>query len=109
MKLVPMKNPPAAKPQTAEVAADYRDPDYPYGLRISLDEEQLAALGLASLPAVGGPVGLEAAALVISASEQQVDGQPRRSLELQITDLALAAAGTGKFSRMYAADPSMKD
>lgn len=83
-------------------------PDYPWGLRITLDEAQLTALGVEALPAVGGPVGLEAAALVMSASEEQVDGETRRTLQLQITDLAVASAGTSKFARMYAGDESMK-
>lgn len=83
-------------------------PDYPWGLRITLDEAQLAALGMEALPAVGGPIGLEAAAVVMSASEEQVDGKTRRTLQLQITDLAVAAAGTSKLARMYEGDPTMK-
>lgn len=85
------------------------EPDYPWGLRINLDENQIEALGLKALPAVGGPVGVEAVAMVISVSEEQRDGKAIRRMELQITDLAIAAAGTSKFSKMYSDDPSMKD
>ena len=84
-------------------------PDYPYGLRIHLSEEQIAALGIQSLPAVGGPVGIEATGSVISTAEETDNGQPRRRIEIQITDLALAAAGTNKYAAMYADDPAMKD
>lgn len=85
------------------------EPDYPWGLRLNLDEDQLTALGIASLPSVGAQVGLEAAGKVISASEEEVDGKVRRHLEVQITDLALAAAGTSKLAKVYADDPTMKD
>ncbi|BAM66435.1 hypothetical protein [Xanthomonas citri phage CP2] len=85
------------------------EPDYPWGTRISLEEDQIAALGLKSMPAVGAPVGVEAVAMVIGVNEEQRDGKTFRRLELQITDLALAAAGTNKYARMYADDPSMKD
>lgn len=83
-------------------------PDYPWGTQITLEEKQLAALGTVSMPAVGAPVGLEGAGVVISASEEQVDGATRRTLRVQITDLAVASAGTSKFARMYAGDESMK-
>lgn len=84
-------------------------PDYPWGLRIHLEETQLAALGIQSLPASGAPVALEAVAMVVGMGEEMVDGKPRRRLELQITDLGLAAAGTSKYARMYADDESMRE
>lgn len=85
------------------------EPDYPWGTRINLDEDQIAALGMKALPAVGAPVGVEAVATVISVSEEQRDGKTFRRLELQITDLAIAAAGTNKYAKMYGDDPTMKD
>lgn len=84
------------------------EPDYPWGTRINLEEDQIAALDLKAMPAVGAPVGVEAVAMVIGVNEEQRDGQTFRRLELQITDLAIAAAGTNKFARMYADDDSMK-
>lgn len=68
------------------------EPDYPWGLRLNLDEDQIAALGIKQLPASGAPVGIEATALVVSLGEESRDGKVHRRLELQITDLALAAA-----------------
>lgn len=82
------------------------EPDYPWGTRLNLDEEQIAALGLKAMPAVGAPVGVEAVATVISVSEEQRDGKTFRRLELQITDMAIAAAGTDKYAALY---PKMKD
>jgi hypothetical protein len=85
------------------------EPDYPWGTRITLEEDQLAALGLKAMPAVGAPVGVEAVATVIGVNEEQRDGKTVRRLELQLTDLGLAAAGTGKYAAMYADDDSMKN
>ena len=84
------------------------EPDYPWGLRLHLEEDQLAVLGIKSLPASGAPVGIEGTALVVGMGEETVDGKVRRRLELQITDLALAAAGTNRYAAMYDADPTMK-
>lgn len=84
-------------------------PDYPWGLRITLNDEQIEVLGIKSLPAVGAPVAIEAIGTVQSVSDEAVDnGKSNRRIELQITDLALAAPGTDKFARMYEGDPSMK-
>jgi len=85
------------------------EPDYPWGTRLNLDEEQIAALDIKTLPAVGSSVRVEGVAKVISVSEEQRDGKTFRRMELQITDLAIAAAGTNKYARMYADDDSMKD
>ena len=88
--------------------AQCSEPDYPWGLRINLDEDALGRLGIKSLPAVGAPVGIEATGVAISVREETEGGKVRRYLELQITDLALAAAGTSKYGAMYEGDPSMK-
>lgn len=85
------------------------EPDYPWSLRITLDHEQLEALGLKSLPSVGKPVTIEAVAMVIGVNAEQRDGETCNRVELQITDLAMSATGTNKFARMYADDDSMKD
>ncbi len=76
--------------------------DYPWGLRITLDDEQLKSLGMSALPAVGMPVGIEAIGLIVSASENSVDdGKSERRVEIQITDLAIAASGPALQDRMY--------
>lgn len=68
------------------------EPDYPWGLRINLDEDQIAAQGIKQLPASGAQVAIEAIATVVSLGEETRDGKVHRRLELQITDMGLAAA-----------------
>lgn len=111
MKLVSMKRKPEEKTKDSECCApmDGEHPDYPWGLRIEIGDEQLAALGIKSLPAAGANVALEGVALVYGIAEEQVDGgETKRRLELQITDLALAAPGTNKYAAIYADDPEMR-
>lgn len=83
-------------------------PDYSWGLQITLQEEEIEKLGLKALPAAGALVALEAVAKVTSVGETEEDGKPRRRLELTITDLGFAAAGTNKYAKMYAGDESME-
>lgn len=89
MKLVSMKSTDEEekKDDAAECCGDFKEPDYPWGLRIRLEDEQLEALGIASMPPVGAPMEVQALAKVISVSEEQVEGKPKHCLELQITDL----------------------
>jgi hypothetical protein len=65
-------------------------PDYPYGLRISLEDQGLTALGVNDLPKIGADFMITARVKVCGASENpsEAAGQGRR-LELQITDLEL--------------------
>lgn len=80
------------------------EPDYPWGTRISLEEEQIAALGLKAMPAVGAPMSVQGVAMAVSVSEEQRDGNTFRRLELQITDLALSAPKARLSNRMYPED-----
>lgn len=66
-------------------------PMYPYGLCICLDEDSLKKLGLDESPAEAGDgVQLIAMAKVTSSrSTEGADGKPHRSIELQITHMAL--------------------
>ncbi|HBV7426222.1 capsid staple protein [Citrobacter sp. Cb028] len=63
--------------------------DYPWGLCISLDNETLSKLGVAT-PTVGGVVMIMAKAIVKSTSERQDDDGTYRRAELQITDMGIA-------------------
>ena len=61
---------------------------YPYGLRIRLENEQLDKLGFDELPKVGEYITLEAECCVISTSQNDRNGgEPRKTLELQIEKL----------------------
>lgn len=73
-------------------AANSDGPRYPWGLRLTLDDVALEKLGLAGLPAVGTALMVHARASVTETAERDTEGGGKeRRLELQITDIALAA------------------
>ena len=66
--------------------------DYPYGLRIDLNEEAMDKLGI-DLPKVGSSVTITATAKIESAEERQSSsdgGKKRRSCCLQITKMKVS-------------------
>lgn len=103
MKLTSLKRTPAEKDDDAKdcAAPCGEQPDYPWGTRLHLEEDQLEALGLSQLPNAGAPVGGEFAGTVIGMREEQRDGKTVRSLEIQITDLGFAVAAPSVADRMY--------
>lgn len=64
-------------------------PDYPYGLRIRLSQDDLAKLDLEGDCQAGDMIDLRAFAKVINVTDDDVDGKTRRSIELQIQQLAV--------------------
>lgn len=78
-------------------------PEYPYGLRINLDGDSLKKLGMTDMPAVGTEFNLVAVVCVVGASQHEsAKGDPYRSMELQIEQMALAPAADGDpADRMY--------
>lgn len=106
MKLVSMKTTPAeAKKEAAESTgmADTQ-PEYPYGLTISLDDAMLKKLGIEGMPAIGAEMMLSARVEVCSASQYATVGrETEQHLSLQITDMALDAGTTDakRASRLY--------
>ena len=69
---------------------DEGKPRYPWGLQISLEKEQLDALGIKEMRMTGTVVTLQATAKVTRCSEEEREGaEPMRSISLQITDLSL--------------------
>ena len=64
-------------------------PKYPWGLCLNLDEQQLEQLGIKDLPKVDSTVTLTAKATITSVSENQTQEGTRRSVSIQITDLAI--------------------
>ena len=91
--LVSMKRTKAeVKEMSAPTAMD--DEQYPYGLRISLQNDELEKLGIDKLPGVGDTFELEAIVVVKSVSAGQSEGgEKRRSIELQITEMCLETEG----------------
>lgn len=79
-------------------APEYAVPQYPWGVRLCLTNDELEKLGiptLADAPAVGASVRLDAVGTVVYVSEdgEVPEGQPpRRRVEIQITELGLGAA-----------------
>ena len=95
MKMTSMKRSQGEKKEAnAAMAPSATTENYPYGLCIRLGNEELEKLGVATLPAVGESYMIMAMATVksVSSSEYQ-EGDKRRELELQITELALGQHG----------------
>lgn len=71
---------------------------YPYGLRVRLGHEEMAKLGMESMPKVGDKVHLESHAHVVSASENHHEGdeEPNRSVELELRHMAVGNAKEGE-------------
>ena len=74
------------------VAAE--SPEYPYGLRINLDNDTLAKLGIGELPAIDAEFKVVALACVVSVSQNDSQGseEPYRSVELQIEMMEIKPA-----------------
>ena len=82
-KLVSMKSSKGSTISTGEM----KEPDYPWGLRITLDKEQLKALGWDKMPEIGKEKMIYAKAKVISAHMSEGEEGRHKSVELQITDM----------------------
>ena len=69
--------------------------EYPYGLRVTLNEPQLEALGFKGLPEAGTQLHLEAIAVVTRASTEDPDADGDVDfvcVELQLTQLGIEEA-----------------
>ncbi len=64
-------------------------PTFPFGLSVHLDEDSLEKLNVKELPEVGTEFEMVATVKVTSVSENETDEGTRRSVALQITDMAL--------------------
>lgn len=66
--------------------------DYPWGLRISLNSEQLKKMS-AGVPSVGSMLQLGGMVKVLSVSTREDEGEEAKSfVELQITDLGMQSS-----------------
>lgn len=76
-----------------EVSEDSK-PEYPYGLRINLDNGTLEKLGMSTLPEIDAEFKVTALACVVSVSQNESQGSdaPYRSVELQIEMMEIKAA-----------------
>lgn len=81
----------AATPST--VIGPAEEPEYPYGLALTLDDDSLKKLGLSvDGLKVGQAMELHARAEVKSLSKSESEGEQHQSVGLQITDLGMGPA-----------------
>lgn len=93
MKLVSMKLSKEEREKNSmptEVSADA--PEYPYGMCLELDDEQLKKLGMSSLPEVDSEMMIEARVIVRRKSETSDKEGTDKCISLQITELGLGQA-----------------
>lgn len=95
MELKSMKR--AASEEREELVGQTEAPSYPYGLELHLENDAIDTLELAALPSVGQTMFLQARVSVTSVSEHESEHSEgkRRSIGLQITDMALGPDGEG--------------
>ena len=97
-KLVSMKRTKEDKrgDQLETAPAEAMVPDFPWGLCIHLDKDELEKLGIKEPPKVGTVLMLAAKVQVTRVSQSASTdrgGEEQRSVDLQITDLGLGAGG----------------
>lgn len=90
-KLVDMKYTKAeAKAEAQEYSNPSTGPEYPWGLQIRLEDEELSKLGIKALPEIGAEFHFTVVATVQSASQTQMaSGKTDRCVSLQITMLGV--------------------
>ncbi len=79
-------------------------PQYPWGLEIRLEKDELAKLGIneANLPGVGGLMTMAAYARVVSVRVEKMRGGDNEvCVSLQIEQMELGAEGASIAERMY--------
>lgn len=105
MNLINMACTPKEEASERETLLGIEEPDepkYPYGLRLSLDEESMQKLGLEGLLQVGSVVTIMAKAKVVGASENEILDETERRIDIQITDMAPPAQpGATMADRLY--------
>jgi hypothetical protein len=75
---------------SATTSSKYKGPSYPYGLRLTLNRDQLRKMKINPRDmTIGDKVEIEAMAKVVSISESSGQDYEDKSIELQITKLAV--------------------
>jgi hypothetical protein len=89
---VNLKLDPASK-RTLMEPAQPEPPQYPWGTRLTLDDEVLKKLGLDKLPEVGAELVVYGMAKAVAVRSDATEHGGSRSVELQITDLSVKPKG----------------
>lgn len=76
--------------------------EYPFGLRICLNEDSLSLLGVKDLPNVGEKMKLMAMVEVCSVSQFKTDDGAKRNVDLQIVEMDLSGKSKVDPDKMYA-------
>lgn len=92
MQLIDMKT--TTKTKESTLVAPVEQDEYPYGLRITLNNDTLKKLGITELPAMDSEHKLVALVCVVGMSQHESQGEDEayRSVELQIEQMVLAPA-----------------
>lgn len=95
MKMASMKLPKRPKEKMGPVSVGMNErEEYPYGLRLSLNEDQIKKLdGLFDMDVEGDIILHARAKIVDKRSHEMKGGKTDRSMEIQITDLACRPTG----------------
>lgn len=81
--------------EEASESTETEDSQYPWGLRLTLDDDALAKLGITAMPSAGTKMKLSATVLVCSvASYSDKAGEPENTVSLQITAMELSGANS---------------
>lgn len=90
MKMTDMKMTKAEKKESSPVpSSEYNGPDFPYGLRLNLDNASLEKLGLDKLPKVGAKMMVHAMGVVVEVSQHESKNHESRRVEIQLQRLAV--------------------
>ena len=89
MKLTDMKRPKAKRGGETAATPVAQEREYPWGLTLNLENDALKKLGITDLPEVGVEVKLHAVGKVTRVGEATSEGNKTRSVEIQITRLAV--------------------
>ena len=77
--------------------------EYPYGLRICLDDDSMEKLGLSGTFEIGKKLRLNAVVEVVSSSKRETDEGPEFNMDLQIVEMELNSENTNsdRANRLY--------
>lgn len=89
MKLVSLKLDPKEAKAEAGCAPTCDAPLYPYGTCLYLDADEQKKLGIEEMPEVGAEMPITAVVKVIGTSSRETTEGVRKTLDLQITAMAI--------------------